>query len=294
MKFFFIGNPSADCGRAAARFEEVRRHARALDLDCEWQTSRSATDVTALAAEARARGFDAVIACGGDGTAHYAIQELVGSETAFGILPLGGGNDLAKALGFKQEIRTMLSAWRAGRHRHIDLARVGERHYAGVAGVGFDSNVNRYANERVQRLPGVWRYLYAVFAELARFEPLPAVVEFDDRRFSGDVMFVVVANTQNYGGGLRIAPSARVDDGLLDLVLVKRMPKLRLLGHLPAVMRGTLQPSELVEFHQVRHVRIELDGPTELYGDGESLGPLPREVEVAPRALKLLVPSDAP
>lgn len=261
---------------------------------CEWRLSGSAEEVTALAAEARERRFDAVIACGGDGTVHYAMQALVGGETALGILPFGGGNDLAKALGFDGNASTLLETARRGRWRTIDVARAGSRYFCGVAGAGFDSRVNRYANERVKKLPGVWRYLFAACAELPRFKPPVAFVEFDGQRFSGAVMFVAVANTPNYGGGLRIAPRALSGDGLLDMVLVKRMSKVRLLSHLPALLRGTLAPSELVEFHRVRKVRIEFDSPAGLYGDGEFLSPLPAEIEIVPRSLKIAGARDVP
>lgn len=288
MKTMFIGNPAANRGRAAARLEQLRIGIAEAGLQCDFRLSRSAEEVVSMSAEARNLGFDAVIACGGDGTVHHAAQPIVGSETALGLVPMGGGNDLAKALGFGMEMSELIRALRTGSCRRVDVIRAGDRYCCGIAGAGFDSRVNRRVNQRGSSLPGVWRYLEAAVRELRSFDPMRAVMEFDGQRIEEEAMFVVVANTPNYGGGLFIAPGAIDDDGLLDVVIVRKMSRSQLLLKLPAALKGALRPSEQLVYHRARRIRIETHPPAELYGDGEFIAPLPLDLEVVPRGIKIL------
>jgi diacylglycerol kinase (ATP) len=228
-----------------------------------------------------------LLVAGGDGSAHFAVQGLAGSNCALAVLPLGSGNDLAGTLHMPEELEAAFQRALTAPTRRIDLARVGDRLYAGVAGVGFDSVANETANQ-VKRLKGQAIYLYAVIHTLATFKPPRLTIEHAGGRFEDRAMLVVLANTPRFGGGMHVAPEARPDDGLLDLVIVKAVPRRTFLAIFPKVYRGGHIGHPAVVTARTPWADVRLDRPMTVYGDGEPLLPVPEEgirFEVVPRRL---------
>ena len=286
----FILNPGGGRGRAAAfaaRFAELARAAGA-----ELTLSRDAADLTRLAREAAAAGAERVVVAGGDGTMHLAIQALAGTKTALAAIPLGSGNDLAATLGMPLSLDEAVAAALAAPLCAIDLAKVGDRFYAGVAGVGFDSAANETANT-VQRLKGPLIYVYAVLHTLATFKPPTYSISYEGGRFEGAAMMMVLANIPRFGGGMRVAPAAELDDGLLDLVIVKRVSRPTFLRVFPKVYKGQHLGHPAVFTARTPWAEVRLDRPMAVYGDGERLVPVPPEgvrFEVHPGALRVARP----
>jgi diacylglycerol kinase (ATP) len=164
--------------------------------------------------------------------------------------------------------RAAAAALLEGRVREIDLARVGSAVYGGIAGVGFDSVVTRYANQRV-RLGGSLGYAWAILACLKSYRPEPLELVSDARNFSGEVVFAVVGNNVSYGGGLKLAPRAQLDDGWLDVCIVPYIGKLELLRWLPRAYRGEHLPHPRIIYFQARRVTLRTTSRLELFGDGE-------------------------
>jgi len=177
-----------------------------------------------------------------------------------------------------------------GRVREIDLARVGSHVYGGLAGVGFDSNVSRYANEHVQRLGGPAAYTWAILRCLRFYRPESLTLSSDGQDFSGEVIFAVVGNNVSYGGGLKLTPRARLDDGLLDVCIVPYMGKLELLRWIPSAYRGEHLSHRRIIYFQARKISLSTSSRLELFGDGECMQELPATIEVIPRALRVVVP----
>lgn len=289
-------NPAA--GRGAGRRALPRLQALTADVGVRLEVTRGLDDFAACVARAVAEGAERLLVAGGDGTLHHAVQVLAGSATALGILPLGSGNDLAGTVGVPRRLADALRTALAGPVRRLDLGRVDGRWYAGVAGVGFDSEVSHVAAEQVRFLRGRLIYPWAVVRALASFRPPLVVLEHEgpegEGRFEGRVMLVAFANTHRFGGGMRIAPEARPDDGLLDVVVVRRMSKLRLLRLFPRVYRGTHLGLPEVETFRVRRMRVWLEREMTVYGDGEPMRPVTgegAEVEVVPGALRVVAPT---
>ncbi|HVT60947.1 MAG TPA: diacylglycerol kinase family protein [Thermoanaerobaculia bacterium] len=285
----FLLNPAAGRGAAAAHLHELRRFASRLGAGLV--VSRSGADVTEQARRAAADGVERLLVAGGDGTMHQAAQGLAGSECALGVVPLGTGNDLAGTLGVPAKTSEAVERALAGGVRRIDLARVGETWCVGYAGVGFDSEVTRFANQ-VRRLRGPLVYVYAVLHTLATFKAPAIEVDYDGGRFTGRAMFVVAANLPRFGGGMRIAPAARIDDGLLDLVIVRELSRAALLAVFPKVYSGKHVGHPAVTLVRTRRARITLDRPMTMYGGGEPVTPMAAgeaaTVEVVPGALAVV------
>jgi diacylglycerol kinase (ATP) len=279
-------NPASGRGRALALLRELRHTARAAGVPVA--VTCDAADVTRRAREAAGRGLARVVVVGGDGTAHHAIRGLSGTECALGIVPAGNGNDLARALGLPRDPRAAFRVALDGPTRRIDLGLVGGVPFAGVASLGLDAEANRYANEAASWLGGPLVYAYAVLRTFVDFEPFGLGVSGDADRFEGRVMLAVVANSGWYGGGMHIAPAARLDDGRLDVVVVKEVARRVLAARLLDVFRGRHVLHPKVATFTTRAASITADRALDVFCDGEPVaraGAEPVRIEVAPRAL---------
>jgi diacylglycerol kinase (ATP) len=242
--------------------------------------------------------LDAALIFGGDGTVHRHLPELHRHKIPVLIVPKGSGNDFAKALGIPNE-GTALRAWRefcstCKNVREIDLGviRTGQAEilFACVAGVGLDSAANARANRMPSWLRGSAGYLLAALRILPTFQPVEMVSLSGEHEARGSAFFVAVANAHRYGGGMRVAPRAELDDGLLDVCRVERMNKWKLLCCVPTIFFGAHLGIKQVRYFQTRTIRIESARPLEVYADGEYACLAPVDIAVLPRALTVIVP----
>lgn len=282
----FLVNPGARQGAARAAVDRVRVLAGRLGAGLV--VSRRVGDLAEQARRAVEDGVERLLVAGGDGTLHHAVQGLAGSATALGVIPMGTGNDLALALGTPRGLEEAVQHALRAPVRRIDLIRAGATFCVGYAGAGFDSEVAIRANQ-VKWGRGRWIYPWAALRTLVSFRPPFAKVAWDGGTFEGRVMFVDTANLPTYGGGMRIAPSARIDDGLLDLLIVRKVPWLTFLSVFPKVYKGQHVGHPALLLETARRVEIEFDLPVHLYGGGEPVRPVPAGekivLEVMPGAL---------
>jgi diacylglycerol kinase (ATP) len=254
--------------------------------------SRSGQHLVELARLAQEEKPDVIVSAGGDGTHHYVLNGLAGGETPLGILSLGTGNDLANGLGIPNEPSCAAAVFLRGIPRPIDLARVGSTLYHCIAGVGFDSIVTRFANERVRWVGGSPRYAWAILRCLKFYRPHRLEMHSASVDFADDVIFVTVGNNRSYGGGVTMAPRARLDDGLLDVCTVPAMSKLELLRWVPAAYRGEHLAHPGISYFQTPRVTLTSPSRLELFADGEFIQELPATIEAVPNALRVMVPAD--
>ncbi len=286
--FRIVVNPAAGRGKGAEIIPRLR--SLAGRTQAEMIVTGGAAEVTDEARRAASEGVERLIVAGGDGTAHLAAQGLAGTPCALGILPLGRGNDLADEMIGATSLEEALSRALEGPVRSIDVGRLRGRVFNGVAGAGFDGEVVRRTQLGFPRLRGSLVYPAAVLRTLAGFRPPRLRIEHDDGVFEGPAMLFAVANLTRYGGGMRIAPRARPDDGLLDLVVVRAMSRARLLAVFPKVYSGRHETHPAVEFHRTRRVRVVADRALTVQSDGELEGETPPEgleFEIWPGALRI-------
>lgn len=250
----------------------------------------SAQHVRELARAAAREGAEIFAVCGGDGTAHYALQELVHTSTALGLVPIGNGNDLAVNLAIPREPEDSIKILSTGTRRSIDVGQARTAFYSCIAGVGLDSEVNRRANDSKWWIRGRARYPLAILQTLISFRPRHVRIRCDQQIFEGPIMFAVVANASSYGRGIRIAPLAVLDDGMLDVCIVKAMSKLELLRVYPQTYKGTHVDHPALVKLRGREIEIESERPLDLFGDGEYLEPTPTRIQVIPSALRVVAP----
>jgi len=282
----FLVNPGARNGAAHAALDRVRILAGRLGAGLV--VSRRVGDLALQARKAVEDGVERLLVVGGDGTMHHAVQGLAGADTALGVIPMGSGNDLALALDTPRSLEEAVRHALSSPVRRIDLIQAGDIWCVGYAGAGFDTEVNRRANE-IRWGRGRWIYPWSAVRTLVSFKPLSAKVVWDGGTFEGRVMFVDATNLPSYGGGMRVAPGARIDDGLIELLIVKEMSKSTFLSVFPKVYKGRHLGHPAILLEPARRVEITFDRPVDLYGGGEEIRRVPAGetivIEVRPGTL---------
>ncbi|WP_373313953.1 diacylglycerol kinase [Planosporangium flavigriseum] len=290
-----LANPSAGRGRLARLLPEVLARLGGAGASVRLLEASDAAGASDACHAAVAGGAAALVAVGGDGTVHTALQAVGGTPVPLGIVPAGTGNDFAAEVGLSTQplaaADAVAAALAAGRTRTVDLAKLRSgadrtRWYGAVLGAGFDAIVNERAN--VMRFPrGPRRYDLAILAELARLRPRRYTLRLDGVAHTVDAVLVAVGNTASYGGGMRICPAADPGDGLLDVVVAGAVGRLTLMRIKPRVYRGTHVEHPMVSTFRARTVELDAEGIIG-YADGERAFPLPVTITCVPGALTLL------
>jgi YegS/Rv2252/BmrU family lipid kinase len=285
-----IVNPVAGGGRPARALPQVQAALRALGFDQRFEYTKSLSHARELALEAAAGG-EVAVAFGGDGLISAVAGALKHTDAVVGILPGGRGNDLCRVLGIPLKPVAACGVLASGVERQLDLGEAGGRTFAGIASCGFDSVVNQIANETTA-VRGSPVYGLALLRALPRWRAAGFEVEVDDdapRRFMG--YSVAAANSRQFGGGMRLAPDASLTDGLLDVVIIEDMSKLRFLRLAPTVFSGRHLRYREISVVRGREVHISATEPFTLYADGEAIAELPVTVRVLPAAIRMIVPA---
>ncbi|MEV4706103.1 diacylglycerol kinase family protein [Actinoplanes sp. NPDC049316] len=285
--FTAVVNPAAGRGTAAATMITLARHLRDTGARVQVAYSRGLDHATELAAAAAGRG-DTVLAAGGDGLAGAVAAGLTGTAAELGVVPAGRGNDLARAVPLpREDPATFAAALRERPSRPVDVAMAAERVVLGSVCAGLDAAANDAANRwRLPRRPVAYQIAAAGVLTRWRAITYDLVVDGVPERLRGHT--VVIANSPWYGGALRIAPAALLDDGLLDLVTVGEMGRHRLVPVLAAMRRGAHVTMPGITSRPIREVTVATDRPLRCYADGEPLPPGPVTVRVRPAALRLI------
>jgi len=260
--------------------------------------TNSANELESSAQAAILEGQHLLFAMGGDGTFQSLANASFGADVVLGLLPIGGGNDFASALGLPTDPVRAAGAMLCGHPRSVDLVRVRTadgrtRLYAGGGGIGLDAEAARLAGSAYRHLPGRIRYMAAALHALAGYVPLGIRIDFpgsDIPAFEAQALLAAVLNSPTYGAGVRLAPGAAVDDGSLHVVLIEAMSKFGILTLLPRLLgSGELRTSRVKRWRAQR-VKLTTNRLCFFHGDGEILGPTPAELEIVPNAVRVLAP----
>jgi diacylglycerol kinase (ATP) len=301
-----LANPVAGRGRHGGiagelvdRLAEAGLRPRLLDApsrEAALAAAREAVGQGSQGAEGGRGRPAALIAVGGDGTVHLALQAVAGTGVPLGVVPIGTGNDFAGAIGLptvpRQAVESVAEALAGGRTRAMDLARatpVGGGDavwYATVLSAGLDASINERAN-RMRWPKGPSRYQLSILAEIAVLRPHDYALVLDGERTELSAMLIAVGNTTSYGGGVPICPRADHADGLLDLTVIDPIGRPTAIRINSLARKGTHLAHPKVRHFQAR--TVEIHGPAvHTYADGERAAALPVTITAVPSALRLL------
>ncbi len=285
-----IVNPQAGRGRGQKLWKDLESRLRASGKPFSISATRCPGHATELAAQVAEEGCRRLAVLGGDGTITEVVNGLVGSQVELGILSVGTGNDLARSLALPyNDLASSLRVVLTGDAQSIDVGRDGQRYFVSALGVGYPADVAAETN-RLQWLKGPPAFFLAVYKALNRMRAVPLRIEMDERTLEVDCTSLLILNTPFTGGGLKMAPDAKLDDGLFDVVVIDSIGRLDLMLNFPKVYRGSHLNHPNFSLYRSRRVSVTARSPLHKMCDGDLAGWLPVDAEIVPRALKVVLP----
>jgi diacylglycerol kinase (ATP) len=290
-----IANPTAGRSRARCSAELLARAVERGGASAEVSMTAGPGNAEELARKAVGSGATRVVACGGDGTVHEVVNGIKSADrdsngVAFGVLSCGRCNDFSFALGLPKDSRKAVDYLVSSPVRVIDLGRIGGRYFTTIATLGFDSEISQYVDEgsAPSYLRGAAAYVYGAVVKLIRYRTRWVSLKGDFGEYQGEIFLVATGNTTRYGGRIKVTPSALLDDGLLDVCLVRSVPRLDVLRMIPKTFNGSHVEHPAVSIYRTRRLEIDSREPLSLWADGEPITHTPATIEVVPGGLSVL------
>jgi YegS/Rv2252/BmrU family lipid kinase len=299
----FLVNPASSNGATGRRWPELAHRAAQLGLEGETFFSERPGHLIELAERAARDGAELMVAAGGDGTLNEVVNGIVraGTQTEVATIPLGTGMDFVRTYGIPNRFDDAVKTAREGRTRTIDVGRVeyrtwdgkdAERYYANVGSVGMSAAVAQRANGMAKTMGGKATFFYALVRVFFEWDNTPVTVELaDGDRREAHMHDVIVANGQWHGGAMWLAPDAKPDDGLFDVILIGDVTKRDFLTTAPKLYKGTYLAHPKIELLRSRSVSVNAPERLPIELDGEQVGTTPTRFEVVPAALRVRVPA---
>ncbi|MHB1314945.1 MAG: diacylglycerol/lipid kinase family protein [Christensenellales bacterium] len=286
--YIFLINPVSGKGNGMKFFQRAESAMKQRNIPYEAQISQYPKHVIELA---KSTPEDCCIVCvGGDGTVREVAQTIVGSNRTLGIIPAGTGNDFALALGIAKEPEQALEQILRGNEKKVDLFYLNGHSFINVAGVGFDADVLRLSFKMRKVFSGFWSYYMAIFATILtfRFQKLKMVLP--DRTIERDILLVAIGNGRFFGGGMLVCPKADPSDGLADVCIIRKIPRLKILFVLPKFLKGTHVSLPFVEYFQCKEFTLSSKIAKNFNMDGELTPYEDSAFSIQPGSLRVLVP----
>lgn len=297
MRLMVIFNPRAGQSRSQKIIESVKKYLKEKGAETTWMFTSYAGHAEEIVAEAHLDHFEGIIAVGGDGTIYETVNGLYKNHSAkkppLGVLPAGTGNAFARELNFfpkdwKKALDTIVS----GKTKNVDVGRFisgGKTYYfLNILGLGFVADVN--ATSQKLKLLGNFSYILGVFYQVAFLKKYKLTLKTENEKIVRDNVFVEISNSRYTGKTFFMAPNAVIDDGLLDVTLLNKISRRRLLQVFPKIFTGKHIYEKEVETFKAKHIEIETSKHCVLTPDGELVGAAPIKVDVLKKDIKIFWP----
>jgi diacylglycerol kinase (ATP) len=280
-----ILNPAADSERAQKR----QAHVQSLARDCVVCTTTYTGEAEAMARRGAEEGFEKIVAAGGDGTINEVVNGLAGSGTTLGLLPIGTMNVFATELGLPvHDLELCWDIVKGDSTRAVDLPKANQKFFVQLAGVGLDAQVVKETSTQLKRSFGPLSYVISA-VQIAARKPPKLFIQSDDTSID-EGSFVLVGNGRLYGGPFPFFKRAALDDGLLDVVVFKRLGYLEIIKYLQDVVFSSNIRVPEIAYFQTARLRVESDQTVPVELDGELVGNCPVEFSIQESSLRVLVP----
>ena len=287
MKVKVIMNPVAGRGRALKAKPQILKALLEYNAELHLEETKGPQHATELARQTVRDGFDLIIIAGGDGTINQVVNGMGDERIPLGVIGCGTGNDFARALGMPTDPVAAVRQIMAGETQQIDLCRVNQSYFVSSVGVGFDGEVAFHANQGFRRVRGKTAYLCSVFKTLFSYLSQRIKLTVDGLVMEFNSLLVAVTNSPTYGGGYKINPEARINDGLFDVCAVQYMSRPEILAYLPLLLPGWHQNLNKVRMMKGRSITLESNEPFYYQVDGEILTDKTLRFTIVPRVLAI-------
>lgn len=292
-----IFNAQAGSGQADKSLPEIKDYLQQCGVAYDLKKTGRPKDVQSLVTQTDLEQYSAVIAAGGDGTLFEVVNALMRvrpeHRLPLGILPVGTGNAFSRELGLKPaDWKKAIDIIRQHQPKAVDVGKVQtsdqQFYFINIVGIGLVVNIGR-TTQKIKKL-GPVSYSMAALWETLRLQPNPVRISIDGELIEDDLVFVEIANSRYTGTSFKIAPDAKIDDGLLDVVLLKPIARWRILNLFPTIYSGRHVEHPEIETHRGHTITLSTDEPMPLMPDGEFIGQTPATISCEPMALQLLSP----
>jgi YegS/Rv2252/BmrU family lipid kinase len=292
MRHVFIVNPAAGKGKALELVSFIKNYFKEKPDECLIKITEYPGHATQIAKEYSIDGDCRIYSLGGDGTINEIVNGMAGTNASLGIIPTGSGNDFLRSIHPEYTIREMIEDTINGVEKKIDLARVNDRYFINISSIGFDAEVvfNAIKFKRVPGVTGSMAYLISLFYTIFKNKINEITINIDGTEMKLRILLAAIANGRYYGGGMLPAPDAKMDDGLLDVCLVREVSRFKIFNLFPKYMKGLHGEIEEVSFHRGRKIRIEGRNAIPLNIDGEIVTAKAIEYEILEDAIKVIYP----
>ncbi|AOT70478.1 diacylglycerol/lipid kinase family protein [Geosporobacter ferrireducens] len=291
MSILFIVNPVAGKGKSlefAAYIENTLKE-KGIDYAMKFTTLKG--EAEHIAKEAADGTYEKIVAVGGDGTVYEVINGLAGGTAALGVIPSGTGNDFVKTMKISPKLESALETVLNGEITAIDCGKVNGRYFINVASIGLDAEIVKKTEEMKKYIPGPTAYMAGLFKTLFQYRLQDVEIVIDDWVYKGKITLVAVGNGKYYGGGMKVVPSAKIDDGYFTVCLIKPMSKFKMLRLLPTIFSGDhIQESEVIIL-KGKKIRVSSKDPMILNTDGDISGTTPAVLEIIENRTSVIVPN---
>lgn len=289
MHFKIVANPVAGRGKVGKILPQLRRLFDTNNLKYEIALTDAPGHATVLTKEAAEAGWANIIAVGGDGTMNEVLNGIMDTPASMGFIPAGTGNDLARSLAIPLNIKEAVSVFATGEITPMDIGQDRDGYFSIILGLGFPSDVMQHVNTSKNILRGPLAITASIIQVVNKLRPYPVHIEMDNETLDTTVMGIFILNTRFTGGGLQIAPEAKYDDGILDVVIMHEMGKLDFLSTLPKAYKGTHLSNPRCEIFHTKRIKVTTAEPLRKLFDGNVFGESPVDARVLPAALKVWV-----
>ena len=314
--FILIANPISGKGRAKNVAEQAHTALTESGKQGQLVFTSASGDAEHLAHKAAADGIRFIIACGGDGTLHEVVNGIATvPDVILGVLPCGRGNDFAAAIGVPLKPEAAIQTLVSGTPIHVDLGRcyqinrqlkgegvepepsltdnrqpTTDNYFATIATCGYDAEVSRRAAKGTPVFAGTASYAYAAVETLFYYDPPVVHLEGDFGTYEGSLLLAATGITNRYGGGFKIVPDARINDGLFDVCIIRPVSELTVLRLMVTLFWGGHVSHPAVSIHRTRAITIKTETPLLLYADGEPMSETPVTIETVKEGLVVMSP----
>lgn len=289
LNYIFIVNPTAGHGRSNNASRLIKEMIENKNVHCEFKFTSEAGQAAEFAKDAVREGFTHIISVGGDGTSHEIVNGLIGSSAVFGVVPSGSGNDFPKAASIPLDTKLAIETVFSGKERAVDIGKLGDKYFINGLGIGLDGAVS-HRFKKLKLLRGPLGYLLVSIQEALTFKGFTGRVKIDDWNYKGTLLLTGASNGLYQGGKFKLAPEAKIDDGLLDFHIIKDMSIINRLIKIPKVLEGSHSDLNEVEIIRATNMEISLQTRMPAHMDGEPfyLEEGTHRIEIVPSGLRIL------